>query len=121
VVQRETSPTIGEIVACSTEPLFAACRELVKHGITGQIRKYRNQVLSIEGDIETLAGLTVLETETQGPRICKYRPMPPRCVAVKAPAAVSGLEAVRQPGKLSAEIGPHRHTGNRINVGAPHA
>src|SRR5215207_10569022 len=78
----------AEIVACSTEPLFAACRELVKRGITGQIRKYRTGVLSTEGDIETLAGLTVFETETLGPRICKYRQMPPRRVTVKASAAV---------------------------------
>ena len=85
----------GELIACSTEPLFAACRELVKRGITGHIRKYRNGVLSAEGDIETLAGLTVFEAETQGPRICKYRLMPPRRVAAKAPAAVSCPKAVR--------------------------
>jgi hypothetical protein len=84
----------GEIIACSTEPLFAACRELVKRRITGHIRKYRNGVLSAEGDIETLAGLTVFETESQGPRICKYRPMPPRRVTVKAREAVSRPEAV---------------------------
>lgn len=108
----------GEIIACSTEPLFAACRELVRRGITGHIRKYRDGVLSTEGDIETLAGLTVFETETQGPRVCKYRPMPLRRVAVKAPAAVSRLEAVGQPARLSAEIRPSRHPAKRIRVGA---
>jgi hypothetical protein len=107
----------GEIVACSTEPLFAACRELVKRGITGHIRKYRLGVLSTEGDIETLAELTVFETETQGPRICKYRPMPPRRVAVNAPAAVSHQEAVRQPARLSTEIGPPRQPAKRIQGG----
>src|SRR5687768_14789071 len=108
----------GEIIACSTEPLFAACRELVKGGITGHIRKYRNGVLSTEGDIETLAGLTVFETETQGPRICKYRPMPARRVTAKPPAAVSCPEAVEQPARLSGEIGPSRNTANDISVGA---
>src|SRR5688572_13626401 len=62
----------GEVVACSTEPLFAACRELVKRGITGNIRKYREGVLSAEGDIEQFAGLTVVETDTEGLVIRKY-------------------------------------------------
>jgi hypothetical protein len=108
----------GEIIVCSTEPLLAACRELVKRGISGHIRKYRAGLLSTEGDIETFAGLTVFETERQGPRIRKYRPMPLRPVTVKAPAAVLSPEAVGQPARLSAEIGPCRHTAKRIDVGS---
>jgi hypothetical protein len=91
---------------------------LVKSGITGHIRKYRNGVLSTEGDIETLAELTVFETETQGPRICKYRPMLPRHDAVEAPGAISTPEAVRQPARPSAEFGLFRYTAKRIHVGA---
>ena len=64
----------GEVIACSTEPLFAACRELVKRGITGHIRKYRDGMLCTEGDIEQLAGLTVRENDTDGIRIRKYVP-----------------------------------------------
>jgi hypothetical protein len=99
----------GEVIACSTEPLFAACRELVKRGISGHVCKYRNGVLSTEGDIETFAGWAVFENETQGPRICKYRPMPPRGVTATASAAVSGQEAVIPRTLLPAEIGPSRH------------
>jgi hypothetical protein len=52
--------------------LFAACRELVERGVTGWIRKYRDGTLSTDGDIETLAGLTVRENDTDGTRIRKY-------------------------------------------------
>ena len=66
----------GETIVCSTEPLFAACRELVNRGITGNIRKYREGVLSAEGDIEQFAGLTVVETDKEGPVIRKYHEHP---------------------------------------------
>jgi hypothetical protein len=63
----------GEIIACSTEPLFAACRELLKRGITGNVRKYRNGTIAMQGDIEHFAGLTVCETDHRGPEIRKWR------------------------------------------------
>jgi hypothetical protein len=107
----------GEIIACSTEPLFAACRELVKRRVTGWIRKYRNGVLSAEGNIEQLAGLTIYETNSCGPNIRKWHPPVPMTAKAKAelrmascrgtprsPAAVMLLEAVGQPEWLSTEI-----------------
>jgi hypothetical protein len=100
----------GKVLVCSTEPLFAACRELVKRGITGHIRKYRNGVLSAHGDIEELAGLTVCESDSRGPVIRKHRPMPPRRVTALAPEAVRALEAQKQPAKLSPEIELPRNT-----------
>jgi hypothetical protein len=83
----------GEIIVCSTEPLFAACRELVKRGITGNIRKYRNGVLSAEGDIEQFAGLTVVESDTEGPVIRKYHEHP-RAVVRRAQKTVETLSGV---------------------------
>jgi hypothetical protein len=92
----------GEIIACSTEPLFAACRELVKRGITGHVRKYRNCTISMQGDIEHFAGLTVCETDHRGPEIRKWRRLDTRSlprafsrVTVHAPAAVSRAPAGR--------------------------
>jgi hypothetical protein len=83
----------GEIIVCSTEPLFAACRELVKRGITGNIRKYREGVLSAEGDIEQFARLTVVETDTEGPVIRKYHEHP-RAVLRRGQKTVETLSGV---------------------------
>jgi hypothetical protein len=91
----------GEIIACSTEPLFAACRALVKRGDTGHIRKYRDGMLCTEGDIEQLAGLTVSETDSEGVRVRKYKPMPPRGRQVAAPAVVLPIIASRVGGESS--------------------
>jgi hypothetical protein len=74
----------GEIIACSTEPLFAACRELVKRGITGHVRKFRDGMLCAEGDIEQFAGLTVRENDSEGIRIRQFEPFSRR---VQAPGA----------------------------------
>jgi len=95
----------GEIISCSTEPLFAACRELVKRGITGHVRKYRHGVLSAEGDIEQLAGLTVIENDRGDFYIGKYREYPRADQREGSKTAVLPLQAVRHPGGLSTEIG----------------
>ena len=74
----------GEIIVCSTEPLFAACRELVARGITGPIRFFRNSTLCCKGDIEELATLTVYENDRDGPYIVKWQPPVPMTEQVKA-------------------------------------
>jgi hypothetical protein len=66
----------GKVIACSTEPLFAGCRELLRRGITGHVRKIRDGMLCGEGDIEHLAGLTVSETRTRSPELRKYQEYP---------------------------------------------
>jgi hypothetical protein len=73
----------GEIVAVSTEPLFAACRELLKRGISGQIRSYRSGTLCWEGEIEEFARLMVYENDREGPYIAKWHPPAPMTEQVK--------------------------------------
>jgi len=65
------------IVRASHDPEFAACRELAARGHTGRLEVYRVDTTapSIRLDIEKGALLCVLETEREGPRLARWKPM----------------------------------------------
>jgi hypothetical protein len=83
----------SEIIACSTEPMFAACRELVARGITGPVRKWRGETLSAEGDIEQFAGLSVEEGD-KPPRVRRWRPFAGGRVSSKTAETTSGATTI---------------------------
>jgi hypothetical protein len=112
----------GEIIVSSIEPLFAACRELVKRGITGHVRKFRDGELCAEGGIERFAKLTVCETDKIGPYLGKWRPPTPMTDGAKqrarksskppyasSPTAVSPAEVLNMPPATKAAGGETRN------------
>jgi hypothetical protein len=66
-------------------PLFEACRALLAKGITGRLELRRSGKASwdVAVDIAVGAKLTVIETETEGPRLGKW--------SVPSPDAISRL------------------------------
>jgi hypothetical protein len=81
---------------------------LLKRGITGQIRKWRNGTLSAEGDIEQFAGLTIRETRKSGPTARKYSEHPIAVSRRGSKTAESPSELVVYPKTLPAVLGEER-------------
>jgi hypothetical protein len=65
-----------ELVASSRDPEFDAARVLFSEGVTGRLKIWRASATyaAMYLDIEKAAELTVEETDTEGPRIVKWRP-----------------------------------------------
>jgi hypothetical protein len=89
----------------------------VKRGITGHVRKYRHGVLSADGDIEQLAGLTVIENNRGDFYIGKYREYPRADQRETSKTAVLPLQAVNTPAGFRPKLGCSL-TQERAVVGA---
>jgi hypothetical protein len=75
--QRYRVTHAGEVLSESTwNPEFEACRALLERGITGKLQVWRpgKAYWGMQLDIERGAGLTVRETEEEGPYIARWRP-----------------------------------------------
>jgi hypothetical protein len=80
---------------------FDACRALLAMGITGKLQVWRRGATfpAMTLDIEKAAGLTVVETETEGPRFTRWRPFSGDRVADAPPSrAGSPSAAILDPG-----------------------
>ena len=66
----------GELLASAKDIECATCRVLQSRGISGRVTFTApdSDTPSISGDIDKLAGLTVRETPTEGPRLSKHVP-----------------------------------------------
>jgi hypothetical protein len=86
--QRYQVAYLGSLLIESTiNPEFDACRALFAQGITGKLAVWRRGASApcMTLDIEQGAGLTVSETDREGPRLVRWRPF----AAVDAQNAVS--------------------------------
>jgi hypothetical protein len=72
------------LIAACRNPEFDACRVLLARDITGHLEMWRSGKTwwDLAVDIEVGAGLTLRETETEGPRIVRWVPFP----AARGPA-----------------------------------
>jgi hypothetical protein len=66
------------LIESAREPVYSSCRVLVARGLTGCLEVWfgKPYPIGIVRDIAKGAKLTIVETETEGPRLARYRPHP---------------------------------------------
>src|SRR5262245_59192075 len=77
----------GEILVNHTPtPVLDAARALAARGITGILEMWDSErpYARLRGDIQEMAGLTVIETDKVGPYFAKYVPFPGRGMVMPA-------------------------------------
>ena len=78
--QRYEAHCGGELLATSRTPFFAAARALLERGHSPQgvltMRHAGQQVVALRATLGKAAGVTVIENETAGPRLGRYRTPP---------------------------------------------
>jgi hypothetical protein len=91
---------VGELSSRGTSPIFNLCRLLIAAGADplAPLECFRSGTLALRvRSIRAGAGLTVRETETDGPRVTRWKAWPHRAVKPPIRQNTKGLSSVAVP------------------------